>query len=173
MATVITQEGDSIVTTIDGIITNIRSIRREDNVISVAPSTSYGEVFNIVRDVSTGHIIVYYDSGSVTIDPTNLTGAEIVTLLEALGSGSRLSHDKLDDVSAADHHAKYLNSEAVTQALAQKLDDFTAPDNNTDLDASTAKHGLFAKLLWDKLDAIEAEATKEVAASAAPTLVSG
>jgi len=35
------------------------------------------------------------------------TGAEIVTLLEALASGSRLSHDDgLSDVSADDHHAQ-------------------------------------------------------------------
>ncbi len=39
-----------------------------------------------------------------------------------------------------------------------KLDDLVAPDDNTDLDAVTAQHGLFAKLLWDKLDAIAAAA---------------
>lgn len=106
MATVITKEGDSIITTIDGEVTNVQSIRREDNVISVTPSASYEEVFNIVREVATGNIIVFYDSDSVTIEPTNLTGAEIVALLEALGLGGRLSHTKLDDVGASDHHAQ-------------------------------------------------------------------
>lgn len=52
---------------------------------------------------------------SATIDQT---GAEIVTLLEALGVGSRLSHTKLDDISASDHHAKYTDAEALTQAKA-------------------------------------------------------
>lgn len=44
------------------------------------------------------------------------------------------------------HHAKYLDSEAITAAKTVKLDDFTIPDDNTDLDASTAKHGLLKKL---------------------------
>lgn len=42
----------------------------------------------------------------------SLTGAEIVALLEALGAGNRLSHTKLDDIGASDHHAKYTNGEA-------------------------------------------------------------
>ena len=117
MATVITKESDSIITTTDGVVTNVQSIRREDNVISVAPSASYGEVFNIVRDISTGFIIVYYDSSSVEIDPSGgMTGAEIVALLEALGAGSRLSHTKLDDVGTSDHHTRYTDVEAVIAA---------------------------------------------------------
>ena len=44
------------------------------------------------------------------------------------------------------HHAKYLNSEAVTAAKTVKLDDFTAPDDNADLNATTSKHGLLLKL---------------------------
>ncbi|KKK69187.1 hypothetical protein LCGC14_2936550 [marine sediment metagenome] len=145
MATVITKSGDSIVTTVDGEVTNVQSIRREDNVISVVPSSDFGEVFNIVREISTGNIIVYYDSSFVTIEPTNLTGAEIVALLEALGAGNRLSHSKLDDVGASDHHTKYTDAAAVTAAKTVKLDDFTAPDDNTDLDFSTSKHGLVPK----------------------------
>jgi len=42
------------------------------------------------------------------------TGAEIMALLEALTVGNRLSHSKLDDVGASDHHSKYTNAEAVT-----------------------------------------------------------
>lgn len=45
---------------------------------------------------------------------TTLTGAEIVTLLEALGGGSRLSHTKLDDIGATDHHAQLHAAEHVT-----------------------------------------------------------
>ncbi|MCH8991695.1 MAG: hypothetical protein IIA44_08110, partial [Acidobacteria bacterium] len=54
-------------------------------------------------------------------------------------------HVDLDGIGTDDHHAKYTDAEAVTQALAQKLDDFTAPDDNTDLNFSTTKHGLVPK----------------------------
>ena len=56
------------------------------------------------------------------------------------------------------HHAKYTDTEAVTQAKTVKLDDFTAPDDNTDLDATGTAHGLFPKLDHDKLDDIAAGA---------------
>ncbi len=112
MVTVITKESDSIITTVDGVRTNVQSVRREDVVISYAPSSSYEEVFNIVRETSTGYLIVYYNSSSITIDPSGgMTGAQIVTALEALGPGSRLSHDKLDDASGDDHHTEWTSTE--------------------------------------------------------------
>ena len=43
-------------------------------------------------------------------------------------------------------HDKYLDTEAVTAAKTVKLDDFTAPDNNIDLNATTLAHGLLKKL---------------------------
>jgi len=45
------------------------------------------------------------------------TGAEIIALLEALTVGNRLSHTKLDDVGASDHHSKYTNAEAKAAAV--------------------------------------------------------
>lgn len=48
------------------------------------------------------------------------TGSEIVALLEALGIGSRLSHTKIDDVGASDHHAKYTNAEAVSATQSKR-----------------------------------------------------
>ncbi len=42
------------------------------------------------------------------------TGAEMVTAQEALSPGSRLSHAKLDDVGASDHHTKYTDAEVDT-----------------------------------------------------------
>ena len=48
------------------------------------------------------------------------------------------------DVAARDH-AKYTDAEAVTQAKTVKLDELTAPDDNTTLDFSTTKHGLVPK----------------------------
>jgi len=89
-------------------------------------------------------------------DVTSLTATQIRTLLniedgstadqtkaeiDALG----LSHDSLADVSADDHHTKYTDAEAKTQAEGAKLDDHAAPDDNTDLDFSTALHGLVPK----------------------------
>ncbi len=133
MATVITKESDSIITTVDGVITNIQSIRREDNVISVTPSSSYGEVFNIVREIATGNIIVYYDSSSVTIDPTNLTGAEIKALYEAEANAftdtkntklSGIDTGAKDDQTGAEIKSAYegeANTNAYTDAEKTKL----------------------------------------------------
>jgi len=50
------------------------------------------------------------------------------------------------------------DADITTLAKTVKLDYLTAPDDNTDLDASTNKHGLFPKLAYDKLDAIGAGA---------------
>ncbi len=49
------------------------------------------------------------------------------------------------DIAARDH-AKYLDSEAIVAAKTVMLDDFTAPDDNTDLNSSTTRHGLLKKL---------------------------
>jgi len=54
-------------------------------------------------------------------------------------------HADLDGIGASDHHAKYTDAEAVTAAKTVKLDDFTAPDDNTDLDFSISAHGLVPK----------------------------
>jgi len=64
------------------------------------------------------------------------------------------------------HHAKYTDAEAVTAAKTVKLDDFTAPDDTTDLDASAALHGLMPKADKSKLDGIAAGA--DVTADNAP-----
>jgi len=52
---------------------------------------------------------------------------------------------------------KYTDAEAVTAAKTVKLDDLTAPDDTTDLDAA-ALHGLMPKADKSKLDGIEASA---------------
>lgn len=59
--------------------------------------------------------------------------------------------------------------DAVSAALAaKKLDDLAAPDDNTDLDASTAKHGLMSKADKTKLDSLENEgALEEIGAALA------
>jgi len=44
------------------------------------------------------------------------------------------------------HHDKYTDAKAVVAAKTVKLDDFTVPDDNTDLDATAAAHGLMPKI---------------------------
>lgn len=55
----------------------------------------------------------------------------------AAGDDSRLSNSRTPTAHASSH--------ASGQADAIKLDDLAAPDNNTDLDASTSAHGLVVK----------------------------
>jgi hypothetical protein len=69
------------------------------------------------------------DADALHNHPSDLTPAE---------------HTAIGD--AAPHHAKYTDAEAVIAAKTVKLDDFAAPDDNTDLDASAAAHGLLPKL---------------------------
>ena len=54
------------------------------------------------------------------------TDAEAVTAMGAKADNNPLNHDRYTDA----------------EAKAIKLDDFTAPDNNTDLNATTSAHGL-------------------------------
>ncbi len=56
------------------------------------------------------------------------------------------------------NHDRYTDAEAVAAAKTVKLDDFTTPDDTTDLDATTSLHGLMPKADKTKLDGIEAGA---------------
>jgi len=75
-----------------------------------------------------------------------------------LASHSSKAHSELTGVGADDHHVKYTDAEAKAQAQGAKLDDHAAPDDNTDLDATTLKHGLMPKADKSKLDGIAAGA---------------
>ncbi|GAH78782.1 unnamed protein product, partial [marine sediment metagenome] len=55
------------------------------------------------------------------------------------------NHDDLGGIVTDNHHARYTNAEAIAAAKTVKLDDFATPDDNTDLDFSTLKHGLVPK----------------------------
>lgn len=59
------------------------------------------------------------------------------------GGGDEVSVTGLSGLLADDQHV--LDSEVVTATKTVKLDDLTAPDDNTDLDFSTSKHGLVPK----------------------------
>jgi len=74
------------------------------------------------------------------------------------------THDAVYDVkvtadAALPAASKYTDAEAVTAAKTVKLDDLTAPDDTTDLDAATAKHGLMPKADKVKLDGATEAAT--------------
>lgn len=73
-----------------------------------------------------------HDASAISVDSTTLsgTGADVQASLEEL--------DNLLD----DHSARHESG----GADAVKLDDLAAPDDNTDLNASTTKHGLLRKL---------------------------
>lgn len=77
-----------------------------------------------------------------------------------LASHSSKAHSELTGVGTADHHVKYTDAEAKAQAEGAKLDDHAAPDDNTDLDATTLKHGLMPKADKSKLDGVQDNATK-------------
>jgi len=94
-----------------------------------------------------------------------LDTAAPVKIGEANAIGSSHSFSRADHVHEK-HHARYTDAEAVTAAKTVKLDDFTVPDDTTDLDATAAKHGLMPKTDKSKLDGIAAGA--DVTADNAP-----
>ena len=85
-------------------------------VLEVAASRMIGRAAagNIVALDKAGILGIINVEDGATADQT---GGEMVTALEALAPGSQLSHDQLDDVSASDHHAKYLDSAAKAAAV--------------------------------------------------------
>jgi len=88
-------------------------------------------------------------------DPLDTAIAVKVGEANAIGTSHSLA--RADHVHEK-HHAKYTDVAAVAAAKTVKLDDFTAPDDNTDLDAAAAKHGLMPKLDKVKLDTVDANA---------------
>lgn len=103
----------------------------------------------------------------------------------ALGfTPENVANKDIDGTLAANSDTKYASQKAtktyadtkttaaaaLAAALAIKLDDFAATDDNTDLDATTFKHGLFPKLDKVKLDGIEALADVTDAANVASSI---
>ena len=138
MAITYDKDGASIEITKDG-VTYRRSIKLEDGVVSLVDPDGTSSKVDLISVNSSGNLImVLEDESTVTVQADDLTGVEIVTLLEALGVGSRLSHTKLDDVGASDHHAKYLDSEAVTAMGVKGDSNPLHHDKYTDAKAVTA-----------------------------------
>lgn len=94
-------------------------------------------------------------------NPHNVTKAQV-----GLGSVDNTS-DADKPVSAAQQTA--LNAKAATN---QKLDDFGVPDDNTDLNATTARHGLLPKLGGGQSNFLRADGTW-AAPTGGSTMVSG
>ncbi|KKN53770.1 hypothetical protein LCGC14_0598630, partial [marine sediment metagenome] len=170
-----------------------RTIIYADTIVSTPPD-GYDEIGNCYID-SSGRLVINYNGNSIVLDPVGGAGDMLKSIYDAdnngivdnaeklegstksevqdhtpkahtLGSHSTKAHNELSGVGVNDHHAKYLNSEAVAAAKTVKLDDFTTPDDNVDLDASAALHGLMSKVDKGKLDGIEALA--DVTGSTAP-----
>jgi len=90
------------------------------------------------------HAATHENGGADEIDVAGLSGlladdqhiinAEAVSAMGAKGDANPL------------HHDKYTNALAIAAAKTIKLDDFATPDDNADLNASIARHGLLKKL---------------------------
>jgi len=129
--TSVIKDGGRLVIVEDG-ITKTRSIVYDDAVCSLPP-TGYTEVGVIYVDEDNSKLVIQYNGTTAEIEldaAGDLTGAEIIALLEALEIGSRLSHSKLDDVGASDHHAK-------TTSIADLTDHNKAVHDALDIDADT------------------------------------
>ncbi len=83
--------------------------------------------------------------------------SEAVSAMGAKANSNALNHDRYADSEAVSamgakannnalNHDKYTDAEAKAAGATNKLDDFAAPDNNTDLNATTSAHGLLPLL---------------------------
>ncbi len=152
MATIssVTKVGNLLeITYSDGVVTR-QSIVFADVVTSVPPSGSIK--VGVVYVNGSGQFVIQYNGSTITLgEGSALTGAEIVVLLEALDSGSRLSHGKLDDVGTGDHHTKYTDVSAKAAAvLAGAITDgeTKAPTHDA---IKEYVDTLFANLYWHYL----------------------
>lgn len=69
----------------------------------------------------------------------DLTGVEIVALLAALAGDARLAHTALKSVGAADHHAVYLDADALAAAIAGGLNEIIWKDASEEALADTGR----------------------------------
>jgi len=126
---------------------------------------------------------LYVDDTSTSIDKdesNNLTLTDAVTGTKTLAELSASGSGTVDTsgTPVANDYARFTDADTIegrsysevkadlsledadinTLITATKLDDLTAPDDTTDLDATAAKHGLMSKAYASKLDGIEASA---------------
>ncbi len=110
-----------------------------------------GETEDYDEDVAVAaHHLTHQDGGEDEISVTGLSG-HLADAQDPVAHKTSHQDAGADEISVAalsglladDQHV--LDAEVVTAAKTVKLDDFTAPDNNTDLNASTSTHGLAPK----------------------------
>ncbi|RLI87987.1 MAG: hypothetical protein DRP01_00105 [Archaeoglobales archaeon] len=83
-----------------------------------------------------------------------------------IGTHAQISVVGVDDHHAEDHAARHADG----GADAVKLDDLATPDDNTDLDSSTSRHGLLPKLGGGTSDFLRADGTWVVPAGSGPNV---
>lgn len=106
-------------------------------------------------------------------DDQHVLDAEVLLVAAALVHATRHQNGGADEISVAGLSGLLADDQHVLDAEVKliKLDDFAAPDDNTDLDATISAHGLMPKADKSKLDGIEAladvtDATNVAAAGA-------
>ena len=120
------------------IITQTEGIANNDNETTLPTSAA-------VRD--------YADTKAPTASPT-FTGTMIAATLDISGD--------VDVDGTLETDALTINGTTLAATInATKIDDLTAGDDNTDIDASSSRHGLFSKLDKVKIDTIETSATAD------------
>lgn len=81
------------------------------------------------------------------------------------GGDDPINHDNLEGYSASKHLelpntiVNVLSDENTLARITRKLDDFGVPDDNTDLNASTTRHGLLKKLGGGTINFLRADGT--------------
>jgi len=91
---------------------------------------------------------------------TNVTSDQHHPQSHTLASHSTKPHSALSDVTSGQHHAQlHGSSHHSGGGDAILLDDLASPDDNTDLNASTSKHGLLLKLGGGTVNYLRADGT--------------
>jgi len=130
----------------------------DDITLAVADPSKFPITFPFRLTID-NEIVEVTDGGGTAIDPYDITRGEegttpaahldkVVVRLNITAGVVEQVQDELDTHGTATTgvHGVGVGTVAKTADItATKLDDFAAPDDNTDLDASTSKHGLVVK----------------------------
>ena len=114
-------------------------------------------VFESVWDTqfNTTAVTSHNDLSNVTSDQHHAQSHGASDHSGAIGTHSQLTSVTSDQHHAQNHQARHNNA----GADALKLDDLATPDDNTDLNASTARHGLLLKLGGGTTNFLRADGT--------------